>query len=183
MTYGATVWFTGLSGAGKTTLAHATERALNARGIDCFVIDGDDLREGLNADLGFSHDDREENVRRLGEVALLFARSGHVSLVTAISPYRHSREGVRARHRASGIAFVEAYVSTSLAVCESRDPKGLYARARSGEIGHFTGLSDPYEVPESPDLRLDTASVTPEGGADAVVTRLEAIGFSMLVSG
>jgi bifunctional enzyme CysN/CysC len=181
MVFGATVWLTGLSGSGKTTIAYATEAALNERGIDCFVIDGDDLRSGLNADLGFSHEDRAENVRRLGEVALLFARSGHVSLVTAISPYRTDRDQVKARHRESGIVFVEAYVSTSLATCEGRDPKGLYARARAGEIGHFTGVTDPYEVPEAPDVTLNTESGSPAHSAEAIVARLEAVGFSMLV--
>ena len=181
MAYGATVWFTGLSGSGKTTIARASEVALNARGIDCVIIDGDDLREGLNADLGFSAGDRAENVRRLGEVALLFARSGHVSLVTAISPYRSDRDQVRERHLASGITFAEAYVATSLATCESRDPKGLYVRARTGEIAHFTGLTDPYEIPEHPDVVLNTENCAPEQCAEAVVACLESVGFSMLV--
>jgi bifunctional enzyme CysN/CysC len=181
MTNGATVWFTGLSGSGKSTIARSTEVALNARGVDCFIIDGDDLREGLNSDLGFSAQDRAENVRRLGEVALLFARSGHVSLVTAISPYRADREQVRQRHRDEGIIFLEAYVATPLAICEERDPKGLYFRARSGEIGHFTGLTDPYEEPERPDIALITEGWSAAECASAVVTRLEAANFSMLV--
>lgn len=140
------------------------------------MIDGDDLREGLNADLGFSREDRLENVRRVGEVALLFAKAGFVCLVTVISPYRSARAAVRERHRAEGLPFFEVHVATPLSICEARDPKGLYARARSGEIPAFTGVSDPYEPPERPDLILVANGESPGRSAGRVVAMLEAAG-------
>jgi bifunctional enzyme CysN/CysC len=157
---GLTIWITGLSASGKTTLAEELERQLRAQGTVPFLLDGDALRTGLNADLGFSRTDREENVRRVGEVALLLARAGHVVLVPLISPYRVDRDRVRDRHVAAGIRFVEVYLDVPIEVCERRDPKGLYARARAGEIAHFTGVDDPYEPPEHPDVAIvagDTA--------------------------
>jgi bifunctional enzyme CysN/CysC len=151
---GCTVWITGLSGSGKSTLSDEVARRLQDAGIAHVTLDGDVLREGLNRDLGFSRDDRQENVRRVGEVALLFAAAGHVVLVPLISPYRDDRDDVRRRHEAHDLPFVEVYLDVPLEVCEGRDPKGLYARVRAGEIAHFTGVDDPYEPPSTPDLRV-----------------------------
>jgi bifunctional enzyme CysN/CysC len=148
------VWITGLSGSGKTTISHAIAQQLDARGIAHYTLDGDVLREGLNRDLGFSRDDRRENVRRVGEVALLFADSGFVVLVPLISPYREDREAVRHRHADTGLPFLEVYLDVPIEVCEGRDPKGLYAKVRAGEIRHFTGVDDPYEPPTDPDLAV-----------------------------
>jgi adenylyl-sulfate kinase len=159
---GATVWFTGLSGSGKSTVAAELERALVAAGRPAYLLDGDNLRHGLNADLGFSAADRSENIRRVGEVARLFADAGVVALVPVISPYRTDRGRARAIHEAVGVPFVEVFVDTPLEVCEARDPKGLYAKARAGEIKGFTGIDDPYEAPLRPDLRL-----TPDDGDPA----------------
>lgn len=159
---GATIWFTGLSGSGKSTVAAEVERLLVAAGRPAYLLDGDNLRHGLNGDLGFSAADRTENIRRVGEVARLFADAGVVAIVPVISPYRADRDRVRAIHHEVGLRFVEVWVDTPLEVCESRDPKGLYARARAGEIKGFTGIDDPYEPPEEPDLRL-----TPEHGDPA----------------
>jgi bifunctional enzyme CysN/CysC len=167
VTAGATVWFTGLSGSGKSTVAVAVERALVAAGRPAYLLDGDNLRHGLNADLGFSAEDRTENIRRVGEVARLFADAGVVALVPVISPYRADRSRARSIHEALGLPFVEVFVDTPLALCEARDPKGLYARARAGEITGFTGIDDPYEAPSAPDLRL-----TPEDGDPEAQTAL-----------
>jgi len=158
-TPGATVWFTGLSGSGKSTVAAEVERALVAAGRPAYLLDGDNLRHGLNADLGFSAADRSENIRRVGEVARLFADAGVVALVPVISPYRADRDRARAIHDGVGLRFVEVFVDTPLEICEARDPKGLYKLARKGEITGFTGIDDPYEAPASPDLRL-----TPDDG-------------------
>jgi len=157
---GAVVWLTGLSGAGKSTLATALELALFNQGKQVFVLDGDNLRRGLCSDLGFSPEDRKENVRRAGEVAKLFAEAGFVCIAAFISPYRSERE--MARRIAPEGKFIEVYLNAPLAVCEKRDPKGLYARARSGQLKQFTGISAPYEPPERPDLefRTDQLSVT-----------------------
>ncbi len=173
-TTGGTVWFTGLSGAGKSTVAERLHELLAGRGLRSYLLDGDDIREGLNADLGYSESDRTENVRRLGEVAILFGRGGHLSLVTAISPYAAGRKAVRERHSALAVPFVEIYVATPLEVCEARDPKGLYARARRGEVTSFTGISHPYEAPESPELAVTTTG-TPEEAALEVLAVLEAL--------
>lgn len=151
----ATLWFTGLSGSGKSTLAYATEAALVDRGINAFVLDGDNVRFGLNADLGFSPEDRTENIRRVGHVARLMVDAGVVVLSSFISPYRTDRDAVRALHDEG--QFVEVFVDTPLEVCEARDVKGLYERARAGEIEDFSGVSAPYEAPESPELRIDTS--------------------------
>jgi bifunctional enzyme CysN/CysC len=156
---GATVWFTGLSGSGKSTVAAEVERSLVAAGRPAYLLDGDNLRHGLNADLGFSAADRSENIRRVGEVARLFADAGVVALVPVISPYRADRDRARAIHEGVGLRFVEVFVDTPLEVCEARDPKGLYKLARQGEITGFTGIDDPYEAPVAPDLRL-----TPDDG-------------------
>ncbi len=176
MTRGATIWFTGLSGSGKSTVAGALSARLEAEGERTFVLDGDDLREGLNSDLGFASEDRAENVRRVAEVALLFSSAAHLTLVTVISPYAKGRGHARARHEAAGVSFVEVHVATPLEVCEARDPKGLYRRARAGEIDRFTGVSDPYEVPESPEVVLATAGRSPEDAADEVLAFLRAAG-------
>lgn len=156
---GATVWMTGLSGSGKSTVAVALERRLVLAGRPAFRLDGDNLRHGLNSDLGFSAADRDENVRRAGEVAAILAEAGVVAIVPVISPYRQARDQARAAHRERGIPFIEVFVDTPLEVCEQRDPKGLYAKARAGEITGFTGVDDPYEAPLEPELTL-----TPEHG-------------------
>lgn len=162
----ATVWFTGLSGSGKSTIATAVERRLVEHGVNAFVLDGDNVRHGLNRDLGFSPSDREENIRRIGEVCRLFHDAGMVVLTAFISPYERDRDAVRARHPGGG--FVEVFVDTPLEVCEARDVKGLYARARAGEIPEFSGVSAPYEPPPAPDLVLDTVA----DDLDACVVRV-----------
>ena len=150
---GRTVWFTGLSGSGKSTLAFAVEEALVARGVAAYVLDGDNVRFGLNRDLGFSAADRTENVRRIGEVCRLFQDAGLVVMSAFISPYKADRDAVRALHPEG--SFVEVFVDTPLDICEARDVKGLYARARTGEILEFSGISAPYEAPEAPDITVD----------------------------
>lgn len=153
------LWFTGLPGAGKTTLALALERALFERGYQTYVVDGDNIRSGLSSDLGFAPQDRSENIRRVGEVAKLFAHAGFVVITAFISPYRSDRDGVR---RIGGTLFHEVFVDCPLEVCERRDPKGHYARARRGEIPLFTGVSAPYETPAHPELRVDTGQLSIE---------------------
>jgi len=155
-TDGGTVWLTGLPAAGKSTIAETVQLLFREQGLEVFHLDGDELRSGLNADLAFTASGRAENVRRLGEVALLLGGFGHLALVSAISPYRADRAKVRNRHKMTKTAFIEVYVTTPLEVCEARDPKGHYARARRGEIQTFTGVSAPYEAPNCPDVRLDT---------------------------
>jgi bifunctional enzyme CysN/CysC len=149
---GATVWFTGLSGSGKSTLADGVATRLFEIGRPAYVLDGDNVRHGLNAGLGFSPADRAENVRRIGEVAALMADAGLTVLVPVISPYRADRARARAAHEAAGLPFFEVFMDTPLAVCEQRDPKGLYARARSGELSGMTGIDDPYERPQQAEL-------------------------------
>jgi adenylyl-sulfate kinase len=151
---GGTVWFTGLSGSGKSTLADAVAIELHRRGRPWYVLDGDNVRHGLNADLGFGSADRVENVRRVGEVARLMADAGLVVLVPLISPYRQARDLVRAGHEAAGLGFCEVHLDIPLEVCEGRDPKGLYAKARAGELAGFTGIDGPYEAPLHPELRF-----------------------------
>jgi bifunctional enzyme CysN/CysC len=152
---GLTVWFTGLSGSGKSTVAVALEQLLVSSGAPAYLLDGDNLRTGLNGDLGFDAASRNENVRRAGEVALLFADAGVVAIVPLISPYRSERDRVRRRHEELGVRFVEVFVDTPIELCEQRDPKGLYAKARAGEITGFTGIDDPYEAPVDPDITLE----------------------------
>jgi adenylyl-sulfate kinase len=152
---GGTVWFTGLSGSGKSTTAAAVEAQLLADGRWAYRLDGDNIRHGLCRDLGFSHEDRTENVRRVSEVALLFADAGAIALVCLVSPYRSDRASVRRLHEQAGLPFLEVYVSTSLEECSRRDVKGLYARADCGEIDDLTGVGAPYEPPLSPDLEID----------------------------
>jgi bifunctional enzyme CysN/CysC len=173
---GATVWFTGLSGSGKSTVAVEVERQLVVSGRAAYVLDGDNLRHGLTSDLGFTAADRTENIRRVGEVARLFADAGVVAVVPVISPYRVDRDRARAIHVDAGVPFVEVWVDTPLALCEARDPKGLYAKARAGEIKGFTGIDDPYEPPEHPELRLTPADGDPAAQAALVIARLGACG-------
>ena len=151
---GAVLWLTGLSASGKSSLAMALEQALSARGYACYVLDGDNLRTGLNANLGFSPEDRRENIRRVGEVAALFADAGLVCISAFISPYREDRERARL---CCAQGFHEIHVAADLSTCEARDPKGLYRQARAGKLAEFTGVSAPYEAPLAPQLRLDTA--------------------------
>lgn len=151
------LWFTGLSGSGKTTLALELEQRLFALGMQVYVLDGDNIRHGLSADLGFSPADRGENIRRVGEVAALMARAGYITISAFISPYRADRALAR---RAAGEDFHEVHLTADIAVCEERDPKGLYEKARRGEIADFTGISAPYEVPEAAELSVDTGSQT-----------------------
>jgi len=153
-----TIWLTGLSASGKSTLAFALEKSLIARGYGCFVLDGDNVRQGLNKNLGFSIDDRSENIRRVAEVSRLMNEAGLIVITAFISPFIADRE--MARQIVGGDCFREVYVSTSLAICESRDPKGLYGKARSGTLSEFTGVSSPYEPPESPDWVIDTGVVS-----------------------
>ncbi len=169
---GATVWFTGLSGSGKSTVATAVERRLLESGRPAYVLDGDNIRHGLNGDLGFSAEDRDENVRRVAEVARLFADAGVVALVPLVSPYRAARDNARALHEAAGLSFLEVFVDTPLELCEQRDPKGLYKKARAGEIKGFTGIDDPYEAPVAPELRLVPADGDAEAMASLVLERL-----------
>ena len=171
---GATVWLTGLSGSGKSTVAVEVERQLVAAGRGAYLLDGDNIRHGLNADLGFSAADRTENVRRVGHVARLFADAGLVAVVPLISPYRADRGLVRAMHDEAGLPFVEVHVDTPIELCEARDPKGLYAKARAGEITGFTGIDDPYEAPEHPELVLRPEDGTPDQMAAAVIAVLAA---------
>jgi bifunctional enzyme CysN/CysC len=172
---GATVWLTGLSGSGKSTIAGALTRTLLARGITTYTLDGDNLRHGLNGDLGFSAADRVENVRRVAEVARLFADAGVVAVVPVISPYRAGREQARRLHDAAGLTFVEVFVDAPLEVCEARDPKGLYAKARAGELTGFTGIDDPYEPPAEPDLVVASDRESP---TDAAARIAELLGHS-----
>jgi bifunctional enzyme CysN/CysC len=173
-TRGMTIWLTGLSGSGKSTVAVEVEQKLVAAGRPAYVLDGDNLRHGLNTNLGFSAADRAENVRRVGEVARLFADAGLVAVVSLVSPYRIDRDRVRALHHAAGLRFVEVFVDTPLEVCEARDPKGMYAKARAGEISNFTGIDDPYEAPLHPDLVLRPGHGSPSAMADWVISRLDA---------
>ncbi len=165
---GATVWLTGLPGSGKSTVATAVEKALLETGRPAYVLDGDNIRHGLNADLAFTAEDRDENVRRVAEVARLMADAGLVALVPLVSPYRAARDRARAVHEAAAVPFHEVFVDTPVELCEQRDPKGLYARARAGEITGFTGVDDPYEAPAAPELRL----VPADGDADEMATKV-----------
>tara|TARA_B100001079_G_scaffold271154_1_gene287601 strand:- start:297 stop:941 length:645 start_codon:yes stop_codon:yes gene_type:complete len=167
---GLTIWFTGLSGSGKSTISVALEERLTAMGCRTYRLDGDNIRSGLNRDLAFSPDDRIENIRRIGEVAGLFRDAGIINLTAFISPYRRDRE--MARSLAEEDDFVEVYVDAPLTVCESRDPKGLYAKARSGTIPNFTGINAPYEAPENPEVHLSTAEHSVEACVDKLVSFL-----------
>jgi len=180
---GATLWFTGLSASGKSTIASALEQALVHRGAPAYRLDGDNIRHGLNSNLGFSAEDRAENIRRIGEVAKLFADAGLIALTSFISPYRADRDRVRQLHDDAGLPFFEVFVDTPLAVCEARDPKGLYRKARAGEITGFTGVDDPYEPPLSPELVLRTAEQDVAACVEACLTLLEDKGVLAADSG
>jgi adenylylsulfate kinase len=170
----AILWFTGLSGAGKSTLANAVNSALFEQGLACYVLDGDNIRHGLCKDLGFSDADREENIRRIGEVAKLMVDAGVVALTAFVSPFKADRDKVRALVEPGD--FIEIHCAADLTVCEQRDTKGLYAKARAGEIKEFTGISSPYEAPEAPELLVDTGSQTLEESVAQVLAYLEANG-------
>jgi adenylylsulfate kinase len=174
---GATLWFTGLSGSGKSTIAFTLEHALVQRGRLAYVLDGDNIRHGLNKNLGFSAADREENIRRIGEVAKLFADSGIITMTSFISPYRKDRDTVRALHEAGKLPFIEVHVNTPIATCEQRDPKGLYKKARAGELKNFTGIDDPYEAPLKPELTIDATNTSPQQATVLLLEYLEKQGI------
>jgi adenylylsulfate kinase len=193
--HGCVIWLTGLSGSGKSTIANLVDHLLHDAGVRSFVLDGDNIRHGLNASpgmlafdhgdafakrfgLGFSAEDREENIRRIGAVAELFASAGIIAITAFISPYRKDRRAVRKLVEDNGRPddFIEVFVDAPLDVCESRDPKGLYKKARAGEIKAFTGIDDPYEPPELPEIHLDTAHQVPEAAAEQVVAYLRSKG-------
>ena len=174
---GATLWFTGLSGSGKSTIAFTLEHALVSRGRLAYVLDGDNIRHGLNKNLGFSAADREENIRRIGEVAKLFADAGVLTMTSFISPYRKDREIVRALHAEAKLPFVEVHVATPIETCEQRDPKGLYKKARAGQLKGFTGIDDPYEAPTQPEITLDATSTSPQETAVQLMEYLEKRGL------
>jgi adenylylsulfate kinase len=169
------IWFTGLSGAGKSTLANALERALFERGHHCYLLDGDNVRHGLNRDLGFSDADRVENVRRIAEVAKLLVDAGLIAMTAFISPFRADRQ--LARDLLPADEFIEVHVATSLAVCEQRDPKGLYRKARAGQIPNFTGIDSAYEAPVSPELVVDTGAEDLERCVQSLLAYLEQRGI------
>jgi adenylylsulfate kinase len=166
------MWFTGLSASGKSTIASAVENALVRRGLYCYRLDGDNIRHGLNSNLGFSADDRAENIRRIAEVARLFADSGCIALTSFISPYRKDRDHARQIHHADALQFLEVFVDTPIEVCEQRDPKGLYKKARAGQLQGFTGIDDPYEPPLKPELVLKTATMSVEQSVEACLDLL-----------
>lgn len=188
---GCVIWFTGLSGSGKSTVANAVDHLLHGRDVHTFLLDGDNVRHGLNASpgilaeqytqevaerfgLGFSAEDRAENIRRIGAVSQLFCAAGIVTLTAFVSPYRRDRDGIRQLVESGGSVgdFVEVFVDTPLAVCETRDPKGLYKKARAGEIKNFTGIDDPYEAPATPELHIDGAGGTPTELGEQVIAYL-----------
>ena len=193
---GATLWFTGLSGSGKSTIAYTLEHALFQRGRHAYVLDGDNVRFGLNAGpkllmdkrqyaevsakrfgLGFTAEDREENIRRIGEVAKLFADAGLITMASFISPYRKDRDRVRALHVEGKLPFIEIHVNTPLPTCEGRDPKGLYKKARAGELKGFTGIDDPYELPLNAELSFDATGTSPQEAAALIIAYLEKQGI------
>ncbi len=176
---GCVVWFTGLSGSGKSTLANAVAHLLHERNHHTYVLDGDNVRHGLNKNLGFSPEDREENIRRVGEVAKLFVDAGTIVMTAFISPYRADRD--QARELIEDNRFVEVFVECPLNICEERDPKGLYKKARSGEIKEFTGISAPYEEPNNPEVVINTSELSVIESANQVVVYLEEAGLVLAV--
>jgi adenylylsulfate kinase len=174
---GATLWMTGLSASGKSTIAVALEQVLVQRGHAAYRLDGDNIRMGLNKNLGFSAEDRAENIRRIGEVAKLFADAGVITLTSFISPYRADRDLVRKLHQDAKLPFIEVYVDCDIAVAEQRDPKGLYKKARAGELKGFTGIDDPYEEPTKPELHLKTHECSVEESVQALLDLLESEGL------
>ena len=174
---GATLWMTGLSASGKSTVAVALEQVLLQRGTVAYRLDGDNVRHGLNKNLGFSAADRTENIRRIGEVAKLFSDAGIITVTSFISPYKADRDLVRKLHDEAGLPFFEVYVDCPLDVAEKRDPKGLYKKARAGEIKGFTGIDDPYEAPDAAELHLPTAELSIEESVIKIIETLEAAGL------
>ncbi|MGB2154077.1 MAG: adenylyl-sulfate kinase [Porticoccaceae bacterium] len=174
---GATLWFTGLSGSGKSTIAVALEKALFQRGKLTYRLDGDNVRLGINKNLGFSAEDRTENIRRIGEIAKLFVDAGVIALSSFISPYQVDRQRVRELHAESGYPFVEIFVDCALSTAEERDPKGLYKKARAGEIKNFTGIDDPYEAPQSPEIHLRTDQMSLDEEVEIIIDYLQQQGF------
>lgn len=170
---GATLWFTGLSGSGKSTVAVELEKQLIARGNIAYRLDGDNVRLGINKNLGFSAEDRHENIRRIGEISKLFCDTGIITLSSFISPYRFDRDVVRKLHEAAGMDFIEIYVDCSLAEAERRDPKGLYKKARAGEIKGFTGIDDPYEAPEKPEVHLHSDNMSLKQEVDILLAEMK----------
>ncbi len=173
---GCTLWMTGLSGSGKSTIAVALEQVLLQRGKHAYRLDGDNIRHGLNKNLGFSAADRAENIRRIGEVAKLFNDAGIIAITSFISPYKADRDQVRELHKKDNLPFLEVYVDAPLDVAESRDPKGLYKKARAGEIKGFTGIDDPFEAPDQPEIHLRTDNLSVEDSVRALLEALEARG-------
>ena len=174
---GATLWFTGLSGSGKSTVAVELEGTLHEMGIVSYRLDGDNVRMGINKNLGFSAEDRTENIRRIGEVAKLFVDAGMIALSSFISPYRADRDRVRELHEDAGMDFIEIFVDCSLEEAEARDPKGLYKKARAGEIKNFTGIDDPYEAPEKPEIHLRSDKQSLEEEVNEILAVLRARGI------
>ena len=174
---GVTLWFTGLSGSGKSTVAVALENALHARGKLCYRLDGDNIRMGINKNLGFSEEDRQENIRRIGEISKLFVDAGLIVLSSFISPYRRDRDMCRQLHDEAGMDFLEIHVDCPLDVAEERDPKGLYKKARAGEIPKFTGIDDPYEEPLKPEIHLRSDRMSLEEEVETLVDELKSRGI------
>lgn len=174
---GATLWVTGLSGSGKSTVAAALELMLLEKGIHAYRLDGDNIRFGLNKGLGFSATDREENIRRIGEVSALFADAGIIAITSFISPYKASRAGARQIHEDRDLEFFEVFAEVPLSVAESRDPKGLYKKARSGELKNFTGIDDPYEEPEAPEITIPTHELSVQQSCEKIINELTKAGI------
>ncbi len=174
---GCTIWLTGLPSSGKSTTAFTLEHKLVRLGYLSYVLDGDNVRHGLNKNLGFSAEDRAENIRRISEVTKLFADAGVISITSFISPYRADRNAARKLHETSNLTFIEVFIDTPVAICEERDPKGLYQKARKGEIKGFTGVDDPYESPLKPELTLKTEQVSPDKLADEIFEYLIERGY------
>ena len=177
---GVTIWFTGLSGSGKSTVAVALERALHRLGKLSYRLDGDNIRLGINKNLGFSAENRTENIRRIGEISKLYCDTGIITLNSFISPYREDRQQVRRIHEEGGHNFIEVHVNCSLECAESRDPKGLYKKARAGEIKNFTGIDDPYETPENAEIVLNTDEMTLEEEVETILAYLQEQRFLIL---
>ena len=167
------IWFTGLSGSGKSTLANETEKILNKKGYLTYILDGDNIRGGLNSNLTFSEEDRKENIRRIGEVAKLMVDAGIIVITAFISPFREDRDKVR--NLLGEDEFIEVYLNTPVEKCEERDVKGLYKKARDGEIKDFTGINSPYEIPENPEIIIDTAENSAEGSVNILLNKIEPI--------
>lgn len=178
---GATVWFTGLSGSGKSTIAVALEKALHSDSILSYRLDGDNVRMGINKNLGFSEQDRKENIRRIGEVCKLFGDAGMIAISSFISPYSEDRNEVRILHDDADLKFIEVFVDCPLEIAESRDPKGLYKKARAGEIKNFTGIDDPYEIPNNPEIHLNSHKMSLKEEVDVIIDYLNNCGVIKLL--